>query len=136
MYQVYHFTDLLNFISKNNFLHKKLKILGLLEENSSINKKVLLHKHKRHTGRHVAIAISCYPQVGGGRGPLTKIFLPQPEHVSSQIWSQNFFPLLGGGSLDRNFFSQSEHVSSQIWCQKFFPLLVGGGPSTNFFFPF
>ena len=27
----------LNYISKNNFLHKKLKILGLLEENSSIN---------------------------------------------------------------------------------------------------
>ena len=26
------------------------------------------------------------------------------------------------------FFYQSEHVSSQIWCQKFFPLLGGGSP--------
>ena len=40
------------------------------------------------------------------------------------------------GSLDKNFFSQSEHVSSQIWCQKFFPLLGRGGhPSTKIFFP-
>ena len=29
-------------------------------------------------------------------------------------------------------FFQSEHVWSQIWCQNFFPLL-GGGPSENFF---
>ena len=28
----------------------------------------------------------------------------------------------------KNFFSQSEHVSSQIWCQNFFPLLGRGGP--------
>ena len=47
----------------------------------------------------------------------------------------------GGGGLDKNFFSQSEHVSSQIWCQKFFPLLGvwGGGrgevPQQKFFFP-
>ena len=42
-----------------------------------------------------------------------------------------------GGSLCQNFFSQSEHVSSQIWCQKFFPLLGGGagGPSVKIFFP-
>ena len=68
------------------------------------NKKVLLRERKRHTARRVAIAISCYSG--------------------------------GGGSLDKNFFSQSEHVSSQIWCQKFFPLLGGGGgPSTKIFFP-
>ena len=42
----------------------------------------------------------------------------------------------GGGSLDKTFFAQSEHVSSQIWCQKFFPLLGGeGGPSTKKIFP-
>ena len=34
----YLFTEFLNFISKNNFLHKKFKILRLLEENSPINK--------------------------------------------------------------------------------------------------
>ena len=39
-----------------------------------------------------------------------------------------------GGPL-RNFFFQSEHVSSQIWCQKFFPLLGGGGgTSAKIFF--
>ena len=27
----------------------------------------------------------------------------------------------------KKFFPQSEHVTSQIWCQKFFPLLGGGG---------
>ena len=31
----------------------------------------------------------------------------------------------GGGYLCEKFFPQSEHVSSQIWCQKFFPLLGG-----------
>ena len=35
-------------------------------------------------------------------------------------------------ALNKNFF-QSEHVSSQIWCQKFFPLLGGGSPQQNFF---
>ena len=42
----------------------------------------------------------------------------------------------GGGKIPRQkFFSWSEHVSSQIWCQKFFPLLGGGGgvPSTKIF---
>ena len=63
---------------------------------------------------------------------LDKKFFFKSEHVSSQIWCQKFFPVLGeraGGGLSstKNFFSQSEHVSSQIWCQKFFPLL-GGGP--------
>ena len=62
-------------------------------------------------------------------------FFSQSEHVSSQIWCQKFFPLLGGrGSLDKKFFPQSEHVSSQIWCQKNFPLL-GGVPLTKNFFP-
>ena len=28
----------------------------------------------------------------------------------------------------KNFFFQSEHVLSQIWSQKFFPLQGGGGP--------
>ena len=93
-------------------------------------------------------------------GSLDKIFFSQSEHVSSQIWCQKFFPLLGGGrsldknflpslnmyqaksgvknfslgggSLDKNFFFQSEHVSSQMWCQKFFPW--GGGPLTKKFF--
>ena len=41
-----------------------------------------------------------------------------------------------GGSLDKKNFSRSEHVSSQIWCQKFFPLLGGRGvPQQKFFFP-
>ena len=89
----------------------------------------------------------------GGRS-LDKIFFSQSEHVSSQIWCQKLFPLLGwgvcqkiifpglnmyqaksgvknvslyweGGSLNKNFFSLSEHVLSQIWCQKCFPFLGG-----------
>ena len=35
----------------------------------------------------------------------------------------------------QKFFFQFEHVSSQIWCQKFFPLLGGGWPLTKIFFP-
>ena len=61
---------------------------------------------------------------------LDKNFVPQSEHVSSQIWCQKFFPLLGGGggeSLNKKFF-WTEHVSSQIWCQKIFPLLRPGTP--------
>ena len=38
-------------------------------------------------------------------------------------------------SLCENFFFQSEHVSSQIWCQNFFPFTWGGGvPSVKIFF--
>ena len=95
------------------------------------NKKVLLRERKRHTARHVAIAISCYC---GGGGSLNKNFFSQSEHVSNQIWCQKFFPLLGGGVLHKKFFFQSEHVSSQIWCQKFFPLLGGGGSLDKKFF--
>ena len=114
------------------------------------NKKVLLRERKRHTARRVAIASPCYSR-GGGRSLCKNFF--QSEHISSQIWCQKIFPLLGGGgpstkiffpslnmyqaksgvkkfslywgggSLYKNFFSQSEHVSSQICCQKFFPLL-------------
>ena len=73
---------------------------------------------------------------GWGSGPWQKNFF-RSEHVSSQIWCQKFFPLLGGGGPWQNFFLWSEHVSSQIWCQKFFPFTGGGGwPLTkNFFFP-
>ena len=64
-----------------------------------------------------------------GRGSLDKKFFSQSEHVSSQIWCQKFFPLLGGGCPSTKiFFPQSEHVSSQIWYQKFFPLLRPGTP--------
>ena len=58
------------------------------------NKKVLLRERKRHTARRVAIAISCYSGEGGGS--LDKKFFFQSEHVSSQIWCQKIFPLLGG----------------------------------------
>ena len=58
-------------------------------------------------------------------GSLDKKFFSQSEHVSSQIWCQKIFPLLGGVP-QQNIFSRSEHVSSQIWCQKFFPLLRPG----------
>ena len=122
-----------------------------------VNKKVLLRDTKRHTARRVAIASPCYSRGGGtltknvfpslnmyqaksgvknfplyweGGVPRQKFFC-QSEHVSSQIWCQKFFPLLGGrggGGVPRQkFFFWSEHVSSQIWCQKIFPLLGGGG---------
>ena len=68
-----------------------------------------------------------FPFTGGGGGSLDKIFFSQSEHVSSQIWCQKFFPLLGGSPSTKIFF-WSEHVSSQIWCQKFFPLLRPGTP--------
>ena len=71
-----------------------------------------------------------------GGGVPWQNFFSQSEHVSSQIWCQKFFPLLGGrGSLDKNLFPQSEHVSSQIWCQNFFPLLGGRVPRQKIFFP-
>ena len=34
----------------------------------------------------------------------------------------------------KKIFPQSEHVSSQIWCQKIFPLLGGGVPWQKIFF--
>ena len=97
-----------------------------------------------------------FPFTRGGGVPWEKFFF-RSEHVSSQIWCQKFFPLLGGGPSTKNFFPVwtcikpnlvskiflftrgggvpwqkifflSEHVSSQIWCQKFFPLLRQGTP--------
>ena len=121
---------------KNRKLHINSSVVLTVHTN---NKKVLLRERKRHTARRVAIAISCY---SGGGGPLTNFFFFQSEHVSSQIWCQKIFPLLGGGGRggfprQKIFFFQSEHVSSQIWCQKNFPLLGGGGSLDNkIFFPF
>ena len=77
-----------------------------------------------------------FPLLGGSPlPPLDKNFFSQSEHVSSQIWCQKFFPLLGGGVPRQKNFSRSEHVSSQIWCQKCFPLLGGGGSLVKKFFP-
>ena len=76
-----------------------LKKMPFLSNIGIINKKVFLRERKRHTARRVAIANQLFRGGGGG----------------------------GGVSLYKNFFCQSEHVSSQIWCQKFFPLLGGGG---------
>ena len=69
----------------------------------------------------------------GGGCPLTKIFFPSLNMYQAKSGVKNFSLYWGGVPRQKNFF-QSEHVSSQIWCQKFFPLL-GGGPSTKIFFP-
>ena len=114
---------------KTNYLvwmpYKPVKCIETKE-----HKKVLLRERKRHTARRVAIASPCYSGERGGS--LDKNFSSQSEHVSSQIWCQKFFPLLGGVPR-QNFFFWSEHVSSQIWCQKFFPLLGGGSLDKTFF---
>ena len=101
----------------------------------SANKKVLLHECKRHTACHVAIAISCYCRLGGGS--LDKIFFSKSEHVSSQIWCQKFFPLLGrgGGALTKIFFpslNMYETKSGVKNCSLYWG--GGGGPLTKNFF--
>ena len=90
------------------------------------NKKVLLRERKRHTARRVAMAISCY---SGGGGSLDKNFLPQSEHVSSQIWCQKFFPLLGGGGVpsEKNFFPSLNMYQAKSHVKNF--SLYGGGGS-------
>ena len=45
------------------------------------------------------------------------------KNYSLYQWGQEF-------PTTKKFFFQPEHLSSQIWCQKFFPLMVGG-PLTN-----
>ena len=70
---------------------------------------------------------------GKGGGPSTKnFFSPVWTCIKPNLVSKNF-PFTGGGVPRQKFVCQSEHVSSQIWCQKFFPLL-GGGPLTKIFF--
>ena len=54
--------------------------------------------------------------------------------IKPNLVSKIFPFTVGGGSFDKKFFFQSEHVSSQIWCQNFFLLLWEGGPSTKIFF--
>ena len=86
---------------------------------------------------HVLSQIWCqkiFPLLGGGS--LDKnYFFPVWTCIKPNLVSKNF-PFTRGGPSTKNFFFQSEHVSSQIWCQKIFPLLGGGGgPLTkNFFF--
>ena len=73
--------------------------------------------------------VKIFSLYGGRGGLSTKIFFPSLNmyQAKSGVKNFSFFPLLGG-SLDKKCFTQSEHVSSQIWCQKFFPLLGGGVP--------
>ena len=67
---------------------------------------------------------------GGGRAALdTKIFFFRSEHVSSQIWCQKIFPLLGGGAgqpLTKKFFPVRTCIKPNL-VSKIFPF-TGGGP--------
>ena len=96
------------------------------------NKKVLLPERKRHTARRIAIASPCY---SGGEVPRQKFFF-RSEHVSSQIWCQNFFPLLGGGPLTKFFFASLNMYQTKSGVKNFSLYWGGGGgvPQQNFFF--
>ena len=69
-----------------------------------------------------------------GGVPLQKLFF-QSEHVSSQIWCQKIFPLLGGwgGPSAKNFFPVWTCIKPNL-VSKIFPF-TGGGPSAKTFFP-
>ena len=82
------------------------------ENKLKLNKKVLLRERKRHTARHVAIAISCCS--GGGGGPLTKKKFPSLNMYQAKSGVKKFSLYWGGGVPRQKFFFQSEHVSSQI----------------------
>ena len=78
-----------------------------------------------------------FPFTGGGGGPSAKNFFSGLNMYQAKSGVVNFSLYLGRGGSTKIFFPQSEHVSSQIWCQKFFPLLAGGGgvPRQKFFVP-
>ena len=103
------------------------------------DKKVLLRERKRHTARRVAIAISCYSGGVPRQKFFPSLNMYQAKSGVknfSLYWGGGGGG--GWGSLGKKFFPQSEHVSSQIWCQKFFPLLGGeggGSPLAKNFFP-
>ena len=66
---------------------------------------------------------------GGGRGqggPWQKFFF-RSEHVSSQIWCQIFFPLLGGRPLTKNFFPVWTCIKPNL-VSKNFPFTETGYP--------
>ena len=72
---------------------------------------------------------------GGASGPWQKFFF-RSEHVSSQIWCQNFFPLLGGAALDKNFFYSLNMYQAKSGVKNFSLYWGGGGPAVldkNFF---
>ena len=84
---------------------------------------------------HVSSQIWCQkflPLRGGVGGVPLKIFFPSLNMYQAKSGVKNF-SLYWGGCLKIYFF-QSEHVSSQIWCQKFFPLLGEGGVPLKKFF--
>ena len=56
---------------------------------------------------------------GGGGGPLTKKIFFQSEHVSSQIWCQKIFPLLGEVPWQKNFFSSVNMYQAKSGVKKF-----------------
>ena len=97
-----------------------------------LNKKALLRERKRHTARRVAIASPCYSRGGRGGSPLDKKFFPQSEHVSSQIWCQKFFPLLGGVPWQKFFFQVWTCIKPNL-VSKNFPFTGGGSLYKNFF---
>ena len=68
---------------------------------------------------------------GEGGGPLTENFFPSLNMYQAKSGVKNFPLYWGGGVPRQKFFSRSEHVSSQIWCQNFFPLLRLGTPPKN-----
>ena len=70
-----------------------------------------------------------------GGVPRQKIFC-QSEHVSSQIWCQKFFPLLGGGGVpQQKFFSSVWTCIKPNLVSKIFPFTGGGGVPWEKFFP-
>ena len=60
--------------------------------------------------------------------PQQKNFFSSLNMYQAKSGVKKFSFTMGGGVLNKKFFFQSEHVSSQIWCQNIFPLLRPGPP--------
>ena len=106
------------------------KFFPLLVGGGSVDKKFFFQSE--HVSSQIWCQKFFFLLVGGV--PLQKIFFPVWTCIKPKLVSK-IFPFTGGGGVpQQKIFCQSEHVSSQIWCQNFFPLLVVGVPWQKKFF--
>ena len=120
---------------KPNLVSKIFPFTSRVGVGGSLDKKKFFSSLKMYQAKSGVKIFSLYRW--GGGVPLQKNFFFQSEHVSSQIWCQNCFPLpMRGGSLYKKFFFPVWTCIKPNLVSKNFPFTSGGGvPRQNFFLP-
>ena len=117
-----------NFFSSLNMYQAKsgVKNFSLYRWGGVPRQKIFFPSLNMYQAKSGVKIFSLYRWGGGQGGSLNKKFFFQSEHVSSQIWCQNFFPLpWREGSLNQKFFSSLNMYQAKSGV-KIFSLYCGG----------